>query len=97
MPIPPRNPDRVGWLQLMCRRSVAYAKEPLTTREIAVRSLTRVAVLERHHMQSVWRACQRFLKPVGWRNGQRLWVEKYPGEFLSRTARLTGKSLRDKD
>jgi hypothetical protein len=55
---PPRNPDRVGWLQLMCRRAVAYAKEPMTTKEIATRSLTRVAVLERKHafISSITRA-----------------------------------------
>ena len=65
----------------------------MTTRELATHAFPRVAPedIGRKHMQSVWRACHRFLEPVGWRNGQRLWRERHPGKFLSELKRLTGK------
>ncbi len=92
---PPRNPDRVGFRQLMCWRAlIASRGRPLTTREIAVWAYPRVKVIERKHMQSAWRACRRFLEPAGWRSGQRLWKERYPGTFLSELKRLTGKDRR---
>ncbi len=91
---PPRNPDRVGFRQLMCWRAAITSRgKPMTTREIATHAFPRVATedIDRKHMQSAWRACRRFLEPVGWHKGQRLWQDRHPGRFLSELRRLTAK------
>jgi len=80
----------------MCRRAAASAGgHPKTTREIATYAFTRHVyrglLIERRHMQSVWRACSRFLEPAGKRGRERMWREKHPGEFLSVAKRRTAK------